>query len=63
MSWTLEASFALAALILTLMLSGLGLILKYRKGKSPLGKSILLHMFVEGTFTLTASHVTCLTTY
>lgn len=63
MSWTLEASFALAALILTLMLSGLGLVLKYRKGTSPLGKSTLLHMFVGGTFTLMASHVTCLTKY
>lgn len=47
MSWTLEASFALAALILTLMLSGLGLVLKYRKGTSPLGKDTLLQMFVE----------------
>lgn len=63
MSWTLEASFALAALILTLMLSGLGLVLKHWKGKSPLGKSTLMQMFVEGTFTLMASHVTCLTKY
>jgi hypothetical protein len=32
MSWTLEAGFALAAIILTLTLSGLGLLLKHRKG-------------------------------
>lgn len=61
MSWTLEASFALAALILTLLLSGLGLALKYWKGTSPLGKGTLLQMFVEGTFTLIACAVTHLT--
>jgi hypothetical protein len=57
MSWTLEASFALAALILTLILSGLGLVLKYRKGISPLGKDTLLQMFVEGTFIILTSIV------
>jgi hypothetical protein len=61
MSWTLEASFALAALVLTLILSGLGLVLKYRKGKSPLGKDTPLQMLMEGTFTLTAGTVTWLT--
>lgn len=57
MSWTLEASFALAALVLTLILSGLGLVLKYRKSISPLGKDTLLQMFVEGTFPLIAGTV------
>jgi hypothetical protein len=61
MSWTLEASFALAALILTLMLSGLGLVLKYRKRTLSLGKDTLLQMSVEGTFTLMVGTVICLT--
>jgi hypothetical protein len=61
MPWTLEASFALAALILTLALSGLGLVLKYRKGKSPLGKDTLLQMLMEGTFALMACPVIHLT--
>lgn len=53
----MEASFALAALVLTLILSGLGLVLKYRKSISPLGKDTLLQMFVEGTFPLIAGTV------
>lgn len=31
MPWSLEAGFALAAVVLTLLLSGLGLFLKHRK--------------------------------
>jgi hypothetical protein len=57
MSWTLEAGFALAALVLTLILSGLGLVLKYRKGILSLGKDTLLQTFVEGTFPMFANIV------
>jgi hypothetical protein len=51
MPWSLEASFALAALILTLTLSGLGLVLKYRRGLSHVGsdKLGLVQLLAEGT--------------
>ena len=52
MAWSLEAAFALAALILTLLLSGLGLVLKYRRGLSHLGGSSklgLIQLLAEGT--------------
>lgn len=55
MPWTLEAGFALATLVVTLMLSGLGLFLKYRKGFPLLGKNTLLPMFAEGMFTMLAN--------
>ena len=50
MSWTLEAGFALAALILTLLSSGLGLVLKYRRGLSRMDSSklSLIQLLVEG---------------
>lgn len=49
MPWSLEAGFALAALILTLIFSGLGLVLKYRRGLH-LGsdKLGLAQLLVEG---------------
>jgi hypothetical protein len=51
MSWTLEAGFALAALILTLILSGIGLVLKYRRGLPYSGSSKLglVQLLAEGT--------------
>lgn len=57
MPWSLEAGFALGALVLTLTLSGLGLVLKYRKGIPPLGENTLLQTFVEGTFTMSTNIV------
>lgn len=55
MPWTLEAGFGLATLVVTLMLSGLGLFLKYRKGIPSLGKDTLLPMFAGGKFTMLAN--------
>jgi hypothetical protein len=50
MSWTLEAGFALAALILTLLLSGLGLVFKYRRGllRTNSNKLSLVQLLAEG---------------
>jgi hypothetical protein len=45
------------SLLLTLTLSGLGLVLKYRKGIPPLGEDTLLQTFVEGTLTLSTNIV------
>lgn len=59
MSWTLEAGFALGALILTLLLSGLGLVFKHRRSMPYLNAntSSLLHLLVEGAI-LSYIHVT-----
>lgn len=48
MAWSLEAAFALAALILTLLLTGLGLVLKYRRGMDS-SKLSMIQQVVEGT--------------
>lgn len=50
MAWTLEARFALAALVLTFIMSGVGLLLKYHRCMPHLrnSKASLLQVSVEG---------------
>jgi hypothetical protein len=47
MAWTLEAGFALAALLLTSIMSGVGLLLKHRRCVPHLRNSKA--SFLEGT--------------
>lgn len=50
MAWTLEAGFALAALVLTFILSGVGLLLKHHRCMPLLrnSKADPLHHLAEG---------------